>query len=133
GRPEAAYFCERLVDLVARETGLDPAEVRRRHFVLPADFPYTSCTGLTYDSGVYRAGLDLLLEKLAAGGTGPAPAGWLLGTGIASFVEPGGITPPVPGPDGSVGDQATVIVSPAGKVTVAVGTSGHGQGHETAY
>jgi carbon-monoxide dehydrogenase large subunit len=133
GRPEAAYFCERLVDLVARETGLDPAEVRFRNFVPPADFPYTSCTGLTYDSGDYRAGLDLLLEKLAAGGTGPAPAGWLLGTGIASFVEPGGITPPVPGPDGSVGDQATVTVSPAGKVTVAVGTSGHGQGHETAY
>ena len=48
-------------------------------------------------------------------------------------MEPGGITPPVPGPDGSVGDQATVTVSPAGKVTVAVGTSGHGQGHETAY
>ena len=133
GRPEAAYFCERLVDLVALETGLDPAEVRRRNFVPPADFPYTSCTGLTYDSGDYQAGLDLLLEKLAAGGAGPAPDGHLLGVGIASFVEPGGITPRIPGPDGSVGDQAAVTVSASGKVTVAVGTSSHGQGHETAY
>src|SRR5215472_12998180 len=133
GRPEAAYFCERLVDLLAAETGLDPAEIRRRNFVPPADFPYTTCTGLTYDSGDYHAGLDLLLEKLAAGGAGPAPDGHLLGVGIASFVEPGGITPRVPGPDGSVGDQAAVTVSASGKVTVAVGTSSHGQGHETAY
>ena len=132
GRPEGAYFCERLVDLVALETGIDPAEVRRRNFVPPAHFPYTSCTGLTYDSGDYQAGLDLLLEKLAA--TAPqVPDGQLLGTGIASFVEPGGITPPIPGPDGTVGDKATVTISPDGKVTVAVGTSAHGQGHETAF
>jgi aerobic carbon-monoxide dehydrogenase large subunit len=133
GRPEAAYFCERLVDLVAAETGLDPAEVRRRNFVPPADFPYTSCTGLTYDSGDYQAGLDLLLEKLSAAPAPPVPEGRLLGTGIASFVEPGGVTPRIPGPDGSVGDQATVTVSPSGTVTVAVGTSSHGQGHETAF
>jgi carbon-monoxide dehydrogenase large subunit len=48
-------------------------------------------------------------------------------------VEPGGITPPGPGPGGAAGDQATVTVSAAGKVTVAVGTSSHGQGHETAF
>ena len=132
GRPEAAYFCERLVDLAAAETGIDPAELRRRNFVPPAAFPYTTCTGLTYDSGDYQAGLDLLLEKLAAD-PAPAPDGHLTGVGIASFVEPGGITPPVPGPDGTVGDLATVTVSPGGKVTVAVGTSAHGQGHETAF
>jgi carbon-monoxide dehydrogenase large subunit len=133
GRPEAAYFCERLVDMVAAETGLGPAEVRRRNFVPPADFPYTSCTGLTYDSGDYQAGLDLLLDRLSAASATPVPEGHLLGVGIASFVEPGGITPRIPGPDGSVGDQATVTVSPAGRVTVAVGTSSHGQGHETAF
>ena len=151
GRPEAAYFCERLVDLLARETGLDPAELRRRNFVPPAAFPYTSCTGLTYDSGDYQAGLDLLLRKLADRPVPPVPDGHLVGTGIASFVEPGGITPrhPLastrsggvvpagPGasglPGGAVGDQATVTVTAAGKVTVAVGTSSHGQGHETAF
>jgi carbon-monoxide dehydrogenase large subunit len=132
GRPEGAYFCERLVELVALETGLDPAEVRRRNFIPPAHFPYTTCTGLTYDSGDYQAGLDLLLEKLAE--TAPqVPDGQLPGTGIASFVEPGGITPPIPGPDGTVGDKATVTIAPDGKVTVAVGTSAHGQGHETAF
>src|SRR5215471_4493981 len=150
GRPEAAYFCERLVDLAARQAGLDPVELRRRNFVPAADFPYTSCTGLTYDSGDYQAGLDLLLEKINAENSHPergrlTPEGHLLGVGIASFVEPGGITPRIPGsgapgardasgaPEGAQGDQATVTVSPSGKVTVAVGTSGHGQGHETAF
>jgi len=132
GRPEAAYFCERLVDLAAAATGIDRAELRRRNYLPPAAFPYTTCTGLTYDSGDYQAGLDLLLEKLA-GSAVPAPEGQLTGVGIASFVEPGGITPPIPGPDGVVGDQATVTVAPDGKVTVAVGTSAHGQGHETAF
>jgi aerobic carbon-monoxide dehydrogenase large subunit len=132
GRPEAAYFCERLVDLLARETGanIDPVELRRRNFIPPAAFPYTTCTGLTYDSGDYQAGLDLLLRKLAATPVPPVPDGHLTGTGIASFVEPGGITP---GGPSSAGDQATVTVSAAGKVTVAVGTSSHGQGHETAF
>jgi carbon-monoxide dehydrogenase large subunit len=162
GRPEAAYFCERLVDLLAREiaseaasssggavppgasASLDPAELRRRNFVPPAAFPYTTCTGLTYDSGDYQAGLDLLLRKLGDRPVPPVPDGHLVGTGIASFVEPGGITPRNGGvvpagpgassaPGGAVGDQATVTVSAAGKVTVAVGTSSHGQGHETAF
>ena len=133
GRPEAAYFCERLVDLLAAETGLDPAEIRRRNFIPPADFPYTTCTGLTYDSGDYRAGLDLLLEKLSAHAAPPAPEGHLVGVGIASFVEPGGVTPRAPGPADAGGDMATVTVSASGAVTVAVGTSAHGQGHETAF
>jgi carbon-monoxide dehydrogenase large subunit len=132
GRPEAAYFCERLVDLLARDTGLDPAELRRRNFVPPAAFPYATCTGLTYDSGDYQAGLDLLMRKLSAGSAPPVQEGHLVGTGIASFVEPGGITPRG-GPAGADGDQATVTVSASGKVTVAVGTSSHGQGHETAF
>jgi aerobic carbon-monoxide dehydrogenase large subunit len=133
GRPEAAYFCERLVDLLAGETGLDPAELRRRNFIPPAAFPYTTCTGLTYDSGDYQAGLDLLMRQLSAGHVPPVPEGHLTGTGIASFVEPGGITPRGTGQDGAVGDQATVTVSASGQVTVAVGTSSHGQGHETAF
>ncbi len=131
GRPEAAYFTERLVDLLAREASLDPAALRGRNFIRPADFPYTTASGLTYESGDYQAGLDLLMQKLGA-----APAttdGRLFGRGIAAFVEPGGIVPRVPGPDGTIGDQATVTVGADGKVTVAVGTSGHGQGHETAF
>jgi carbon-monoxide dehydrogenase large subunit len=138
GRPEGAYFCERLVDLMARETGIDPAELRRRNFIPAADFPYTTCTGLTYESGDYQAGLELLLEKInfkdqEGERSRLAANGQLFGIGIATFVEPGGIVPKVPGPDGTIGDKATVTVAPDGKVTVAVGTSGHGQGHETAF
>jgi aerobic carbon-monoxide dehydrogenase large subunit len=145
GRPEAAYFTERLVELLAAESGLDPAELRRRNFIPAADFPYTTCTGLTYESGDYHAGLDLLLAKvtereLVAEELPPSlreavrqGAQTLTGWGLATFVEPGGIVPPVPGPDGTIGDKATVTVGPDGKVTVAVGTSGHGQGHETAF
>jgi carbon-monoxide dehydrogenase large subunit len=167
GRPEAAYFCERLVDLAAAQAGLGPAELRRRNFLSPSDFPYRTCTGLVYDSGDYGAGLELMLARLGyrdfGAGTGPdvaadaaagrldlsaergslrASTGELLGVGIASFVEPGGITPGGPTMDPlapaaianpDAGDKATVTVSPAGTVTVAVGTSGHGQGHETAF
>ncbi|MGH3171595.1 MAG: xanthine dehydrogenase family protein molybdopterin-binding subunit [Trebonia sp.] len=138
GRPEAAYFTERLIDLAALETGLDPVEVRRRNFVPSADFPYTTCTGKVYESGDYQAGLDLLLEKsgyadLRAWQEEARASGELIGIGLGCFVEPGGITPPAPGPDGSRGDKATVTVSPSGKVTVSVGTSSHGQGHETAF
>lgn len=137
GRPEAAYFTERLVDLLAREMKADPAELRHRNFIPPTAFPYTTVTGLTYETGDYHAGLDLLMEKLAdrASPRRPlsSPEGQLFGKGIATFVEPGGIVPRAPGPDGAIGDQARVTIDPDGKVTVAVGTSGHGQGHETAF
>jgi aerobic carbon-monoxide dehydrogenase large subunit len=150
GRPEAAYFTERLVDMLARKMNADPAELRRRNFIPPEAFPYTTVTGLTYETGDYRAGLDLLMEKLAqprqpetAAQTtetnqsserlAVSQSGQLLGQGIATFVEPGGIVPKAPGPDGTIGDKATVTIDPDGKVTVAVGTSGHGQGHETAF
>jgi len=121
---------------MATETGLGPAEIRRRNFIPATAFPYTTCTGLTYESGDYHAGLDLLMEKLNTDlpeRVRPTPPGTLHGRGIATFVEPGGIVPRAPGPDGTIGDQATVTVGADGKVTVAVGTSGHGQGHETAF
>jgi carbon-monoxide dehydrogenase large subunit len=136
GRPEAAYFTERLVDLLAREMRVDPAGLRRRNFIPAAAFPYTTVTGLTYESGDYHAGLDLLEEKLkdhSAERVRLTHPGQLFGRGIATFVEPGGIVPKAPGPDGTIGDKATVTIGPDGKVTVAVGTSGHGQGHETAF
>ncbi len=136
GRPEAAYFTERLVDILAREMHTDPAELRRRNFIPSTAFPYTTITGLTYETGDYQAGLDLLEEKFNTDSPERVrltQSGQLLGRGIATFVEPGGIVPKAPGPDGTIGDKATVTIDPDGKVTVAVGTSGHGQGHETAF
>jgi len=129
GRPEAAYFTERLADLAALETGLDPAELRRRNFIAPDAFPYQTPTGLTYDSGDYRATLDTAMSGYREMRRWQAVArssGRLAGVGMCCFVEPGGILPGEP-------DQATVTVDGSGKVTVAVGTSGHGQGHQTTF
>jgi aerobic carbon-monoxide dehydrogenase large subunit len=130
GRPEAAYFTERLVDLVAAETGLDPAEVRRRNLIAPDMFPFRTATGVTYDSGDYRAALDKALEsyrELRREQAAARAAGRLSGIGMCCFIEQGGVMP------GDHGDQATVTVDPSGAVTVAVGTSGHGQGHQTSF
>ncbi|HLI41451.1 MAG TPA: xanthine dehydrogenase family protein molybdopterin-binding subunit [Streptosporangiaceae bacterium] len=131
GRPEAAYYTERLVDLVALETGLDPAEVRRRNFI-PPHSGHRTCTGQHYDSGNYRAAFDTALalagyEELRREQRRARERGQLIGIGMCCFVEPGGIMP------GDPGDRATVTRDPSGKVTVAVGTSAHGQGHRTAF
>ena len=130
GRPEAAYFTERLVDVVALETGLDPVQLRRRNFIPSSSFPFRTCTGLVYDSGDYQGTLDRALEgyrELRRLQAAARAEGRLAGVGMCCFVEPGGIMP------GDRPDQATVKVEPSGKVTVAVGTSGHGQGHQTAF
>ena len=79
GRPEAAALCERAVDLVAAELGMDPAEVRRRNFPAPDEFPFTTVTGAVYDTGDYAKSLDTALElvgyeQLARGAAQPTPA-----------------------------------------------------------
>ncbi|MGF1595800.1 MAG: xanthine dehydrogenase family protein molybdopterin-binding subunit [Acidimicrobiales bacterium] len=131
GRPEAAADIERAVDRYARAIGADPLEVRRRNLV-PADaFPYTTALGATYDSGDYRRALDLAAEaadydgvraeqtRRRADGTGP-----LLGVGVSCTVEITG---------GGEGETATASLSDDGRVAVVVGTSPHGQGHETTF
>lgn len=141
GRPEATYYTERLIDEVAAQLGLDPVEVRRRNYV-PADaFPWHTPTGLDYDSGDYRAALDTAVDTIrydevralqAAGGNGDT----LLGVGVASYVEIGGVTPSaIAAMEGSPGlwESASVSVHPTGKVSIALGTCGHGQGHETTF
>jgi carbon-monoxide dehydrogenase large subunit len=62
GRPEATYVCERAVDMVAYDLKLDPVEVRRRNFPAASEFPYTTATGLQYDSGDYVTSLDRAVE-----------------------------------------------------------------------
>lgn len=142
GRPEATYLLERLVDCVARELGLDPVEVRRKNFVQPDQFPYTTASGLSYDSGNYPAAMDRLLEKIdyAAFRREQEEAraqGRLLGIGFSTYVEICGLAPSrIWGALGAgIGgwESATVRVSPAGRVTVVTGTSPHGQGHETSW
>ncbi len=135
GRPEATYYMERLVEIVADELGLDPVEVRRRNFVQPDQFPYRTPTLLTYDSGDYEAALDLALEQLGEV-TPSVDDQEIVGVGVASYVEIGGVTPSsVAYLEGSPGlwETAEVTVHPSGRVEVGVGTCGHGQGHETAF
>jgi carbon-monoxide dehydrogenase large subunit len=142
GRPEAAHLVERLVSMFAAELGMDPVEVRRRNFVGSGDFPYTTITGVTYDSGNYAGALDRALElagypELRRQQTQARQAGRLLGIGICSFVEICGIAPShvLGAAGGGLGgwESSTVRVHPTGKVTVLTGSSPHGQGLETAF
>ncbi len=129
GRPEAAYFIERAMDLLAAELGLEPAEVRRRNFVPPTAFPYAAPMGPSYDSGNYVGALDALLARadyagLRAEQARARAAGRLVGIGLASYVEMCGFV------DDEVSD---VVVGPDAGVTVLTGSSPHGQGHETSF
>src|SRR6266699_2830991 len=137
GRPEAAYIIERAMDLLARELGKDPAEVRRLNFIKPEQFPYKSPAGAVYDSGNYEAALDKALglvnyQGLRAEQAQKRAQGKLMGIGLSSYIEACGI-----GPKGSlpVGlyESARVRVEHSGTVMVYTGSSPHGQGEETTF
>ncbi len=142
GRPEAAHLIERMVDTLAREIGKDPADVRRLNFILPDQYPYTTPTGVQYDSGNPGGALDAALAK-----SGYArwreeqkrarEQGRLIGVGLSSYVEICGMGPSKvmqsTGAQAALWESATVRVHATGKVTVYTGTSPHGQGHDTAF
>jgi carbon-monoxide dehydrogenase large subunit len=140
GRPEATYLVERLVETAARETGVDPAELRRRNFI--RTFPYATPVGLTYDTGDYEATLERALEladvvNFPARKAESARLGLLRGLGYAAYIEACGIAPSnVAGALGAragLYEAAEVRVHPTGKVTVFTGSHSHGQGHETTF
>ncbi len=123
GRPEAAYMIERLIDEIARVTGIESLELRRRNFIPANAFPYRAATGTVYDSGDYAHALDVALARLdypiaRQDIERRRAAGEIAGIGVAVFVEP----------SGGGWDSAEVRVAPSGAVTVAVGVSPHGQG-----
>ena len=141
GRPEATYLIERVMDLVARETGVDPVEVRRKNFVRVEDQPFTTLLGLTYDSGDYRITLDRALQMVDYQGLRREQAekrkqGKFLGIGLSTYIEICGLGPAVP-TQAAVGvslwGMSVVNVHFTGKATVIIGSSPHGQGHETTY
>jgi carbon-monoxide dehydrogenase large subunit len=132
GRPEAAQAIERAMDLFAAEIGMDPAEVRRRNFIPPEAFPFTTPTDSTYDSGDYERALDLVLA--AAGyealreeqGLRRAEGGPLqLGIGLSVYCE---LTNDLP-----FGEFAEVDITRDGEAVVRTGSFAHGQGHETTF
>lgn len=132
GRPEASALLERIVDIAAAELDIDPADLRRRNFLTPDQFPYQTVTGTLYDCGDYEAPLDKALEladyaELRAEQARRRAAGdrTQLGIGLASYVE---VTA-----GGGAQEWGSVTVHEDGTATAAVGTSGHGQGHPTSF
>jgi carbon-monoxide dehydrogenase large subunit len=137
GRPEATYFVERALDLVADDLGVDPAEVRRKNFPAASEFPFHTATGLDYDSGDYEAALKKAQEivgyaDLREKQKKAREEGRLIGIGLSTYVEICALGPSQAMPAGGW-ESATVRIEPTGKVTVLTGASPHGQGQETSF
>jgi carbon-monoxide dehydrogenase large subunit len=129
GRPEAAYFLERLMDEAARVTRLSPAEIRRRNFVKPEQMPYRTQTDRLYDTGEFAAHMDKALQVAKADGFEARLAesrakGRVRGLGFATYIE-------VCAFQGS--EPAKAVLEADGTITVHIGTQSNGQGHRTAY
>ncbi|MEX2409141.1 MAG: molybdopterin cofactor-binding domain-containing protein, partial [Rhodovibrionaceae bacterium] len=142
GRPEATYVVERIVEVAARETGIDPAELRKRNFIADDAFPYQTPVALTYDSGQYGLAMDKALEMIDYKGFAARKAesenhGKLRGIGLSAYIEACGIAPSAV--VGSLGagvglwESAQVRFNATGTVSVFTGSHSHGQGHETTF
>lgn len=135
GRPEAVFVVDRLIDVLARELGLDPAEVRRKNYLDAGDMPYDvgllyrDGNPLVYDSGDFKATLEAALRAADYDGFRKEQQtlrerGVWRGIGMAAYVEGTGIGPY---------EGATVRLDPTGHAVVATGACSQGQGHETAF
>jgi carbon-monoxide dehydrogenase large subunit len=129
GRPEANYYMERLIDAAARETGRDPAALRRQNMIAADAIPYTAVSGLEYDSGDFAAVLDACLDKADWGGfeerrRASAKQGRLRGRGLGCYLE-------ATAPAGK--EMGGIRFEPDGRVTVVTGTLDYGQGHASAF
>ena len=140
GRPEATFVIERLVEVAAREVGVDPAKFRQLNFV--TQYPHQTPVIFTYDGGDYNASMIKALEMADYKGVGARKAasaakGKLRGIGFSSYIEACGIAPSAA--VGSLGagvglwESAEVRVNPVGTVEVLTGSHSHGQGHETTF
>jgi carbon-monoxide dehydrogenase large subunit len=137
GRPEATYFVERAMDMVAQELRMDPAELRRKNLIGKDRFPFATQMGAVYDSGDYEAALDLALEraqwsKLVKERDAARAEGRLVGLGLAMYVEVCGLGPSSSLPTGGW-EHAGVTVERDGRITATTGASPHGQGNETTF
>jgi len=140
GRPMAAFVMERLIDLGARELGLDPLEMRRRNMVQPDEFPYKTGSGIVWDRVGFTESLEAAVERigyaaLRAEQKKARAAGRLTGIGLASYAELTGIGSRIavaPGMPINTGiEAANIRLDATGSVTASFGIGAHGQGHET--
>jgi carbon-monoxide dehydrogenase large subunit len=132
GRPEATQIIERAVDMFAAELSLDPAEVRRRNFIGVEEFPFTTASGASYDSGDYRGALDRALEHAGYDQLRAEQerrrrdrASTQLGVGLSVYVE---VTNGLP-----ESEFGAVEITADGNAIVRTGSFSHGQGHETTF
>lgn len=129
GRPEAAYIVERMLDLVATETKLDPIDLRLRNVIPVEAFPFSTPLGFVYDSGNYARALErcrtlVEYDRWREEQRRARASGRLVGIGVALYVERAG---------SQLWESAAVSVGPAGRVIVRTGSNSHGQGHETTF
>jgi carbon-monoxide dehydrogenase large subunit len=128
GRPEAAYFIERLIEQAAHTVGIEPAEIRRRNLIPPAKLPYATPTLWTYDSGEFQRLMDKCIELsdwkgFAARKKASEKKGRLRGRAVSYYIEFGGI----------FNERMDLRFNPDGGLTVLGGTHSHGQGHATVF
>jgi 2-furoyl-CoA dehydrogenase large subunit len=148
GGPQFYFGLERAMDMAARQLNMDPAEIRRRNFIAPGDFPYEAPAGAIYDAGDYGKALDLLLEisgypDLKAMRAKAKASGRLFGIGFGAGVEPSGSNmayvtlAQTPEEREKAGGRsggtavANVSIDPSGSVTVHLDSTPAGQGHNT--
>jgi carbon-monoxide dehydrogenase large subunit len=133
GRPEASYCIERIIDIAARETGIDPIALRRRNMIPPTAMPYKTGLIFTYDSGEFEKTMDMALELagwagVAARRQAAMARGRLYGAGVASVIEMAGGPADIP-----LEEAVEIRFDATGNAMVFAGTHSHGQGHETMY
>src|ERR1700678_249401 len=129
GRPEANYFMERLIDRAAAEMGIDRLTLRKRNFVKPAQIPFTTASGFTYDSGDFQGVFDKALKISDHGGFAKRKKesrkrGRLRGIAVGSYCE---VTAP-PNPE-----LGQIVFADDGAVRLITGTLDYGQGHASAF
>ncbi len=129
GRPEAAYVIERLVDQAARDLDVSTAALRERNYIKPADMPYQTAMGLSYDSGDFARNLGDALKATESGDlearrTESQARGKRLGFGVATYIEATGADPK---------ETAKLTFKDDGRVLLDMGTLGTGQGHPTTF
>src|SRR5215212_1292294 len=137
GRPEATYFVERAMDMLAAELKMDPAELRRKNFIQPKQFPFATQMGAVYDSGDYEKCLNLALrnanwEQLKQDRDAARAQGRLVGLGLAMYVEVCGLGPSSSLPTGGW-EHSQVTIERDGRISATTGASPHGQGNETTF
>ncbi|MBB5780162.1 aerobic carbon-monoxide dehydrogenase large subunit [Nonomuraea jabiensis] len=137
---EAVYLVERMIDVLAAELDLDPADLRMRNLLRPEQFPYHSPTGWEYDSGDYPRALRLAMDmagydKLRAEQADKRARGELMGIGVSFFTEAVGAGPRKHMDILGLGmaDGAELRVHPTGKAVLRVSCQSQGQGHETTF